>query len=192
MVIKFRLSDKPVNEGCARHIRSTLWENPKVLERKNRQRAKDLQPIDLQRYAFGHFCRDGSFLVDSDTLGKGSIACDLDLRKIRQFRLAVQLERGTSDMQSSNSFVNNIIVTFLGTTRKFASYTPSQIKTVITTDPSQPPYLVILDSDTPPIFESTLPTDDFSAPLGLENSDKQSSLRIPSLHDDRQMPPSCH
>ena len=188
-MIKFRLSDRPVNEGRARHIRSTPWEDPKALERKNRQRAKDSQPIDLQRYAFGHFCRDGSFLVDSDTLGKGSIACDLDLRKIR---LAVQLERGTSGMQSSDSFVNNIIATFLGTTRKFASYTPSQIKTVITTDPSQTPYLVILDSDTPPIFESQLPTDSFSAPLGLENSDKQSSLRIPSLHDDRQMPPSCH
>ena len=183
-MIKFRLSDRPVNEGRVRHLRSTPWEDPKKLETRNRQRAEDSQPINLKEYAFGHFCRDGSFLVDSDTLGKGNIACDLDLRKIR---LAVQ--RGT---QSSELFLSDVFATLLGTTRKIASYTPSQIKTVVATDPSQTPYLVILDSDTPPIFESQLPTDSFSALLGLEDSDKQSSLRIASLHDDRQMPPSCH
>ena len=65
---------------------------------------------------------------------------------------------------------------------KVASYTPLQIKGVIATGPSQTPYLVILDSDTPPIFES----------LGLEESNKQLSHRMPSLHDNRQMTPSCH
>jgi hypothetical protein len=91
--IMFRHSDKPVNEGRVRHIRSIPWEDPQVLEERNRQKAEDSQPINLQRYAFGHFCRDGSFLVDSDTLGNGNIACDLDLRKIR-----LTVQQGTSDM----------------------------------------------------------------------------------------------
>ena len=192
-MIKFRLSDKPVNEGRVRHIRSVSWEDPEVLETRNRQKAEDSQPINLQGYAFGHFCRDGSFLVDSDTLGNGNIACDLDLRKIR-----LTVLRSRSDISSDSELdLSNIFASVLSTTstsRKLASYTPSQIKKVIATDPSQTgPYLVILDSDTPPIFESQVPTDSFYTLIGLEDPDsKQSSLRMPSLHDDRQMPPSCH
>ena len=77
---------------------------------------------------------------------------------------------------------------------KVASYTPLQIKGVIATGPSQTPYLVILDSDTPPIFESQRPTSitNIIKLLGLEESNKQSSDRMTSLHDNRQMPPSCH
>jgi RNA-dependent RNA polymerase len=187
-MIKFRLSDKPVNEGRVRHIRSVPWEDPKVLETRNRQKAEDSQPINLQGYGFGRFCRDGSFLVDSDTLGNGNIACDLDLRKIR---LTVEQPQG------SESDLSSLFATLFSTTSsKSASYTPSQIKTVIATDPSQSDsqtplaYLVILDSDTPPIFESQMATSEISAILGFE--DKQSSHRIPSLHDNRQMPPSCH
>ena len=61
--IMFQLSDKPVNEGRVRHIRSISSEDPNALEERNRQKAADSQPIELQGYAFGHFCRDGSFLV---------------------------------------------------------------------------------------------------------------------------------
>ena len=193
-VIKFRLSDKPLNEGRARHIRSTPWEDPKVLETRNRQKAEDSEPIKLQGFAFGHFCRDGSFLVDSDSLGNGDIACDLDLRKIR-----LTVQHRTSDMPSHGpdydlrSLFSNLDL-LSTTSTKSASYTPSQIKTVNATDPSQTPHLVILDSDTPPIFESQTPTSmsSIAAILGLDEDSKKSSHRMPSLHENRQMPPSCH
>ena len=180
--IKFRLSDQPVNQGRVLHIRSTPWEDPKLLETRNRQKAEDSHPINLQEYGFGHFCRDGSFLVDSDTLGNGTIACHLDLRKIR-----LTVQRGAPDILGSISDLSRQFANLL-TNTKVASYTPSQIKTVIATDPSQTltSYLVILDSDTPPMFEAI---SDIAA-RGLP--DKQSSHRIPSLHDNRQMPPSCH
>jgi hypothetical protein len=35
--IMFRLSDKPVNEGRVRHVRSTPWEDPHALEERNKQ-----------------------------------------------------------------------------------------------------------------------------------------------------------
>lgn len=191
-MIKFRLSDKPVNEGRVRHIRSIPWEDPKVLERRNRQKAEYSQPIKLQGYAFGYFRRDGSFLVDSDTLGIGDIACDLDHRQIR---LTVQKDApAAADLDSEfdlNSLFRNLFsTTTMFDSTKIASYTPSQIKTVIATDPSQTPYLVILDSDTPPIFESQLPNFNIFGIHGFE--DRQSSHRMASLHDDRQMPPNCH
>ena len=191
--IMFRLSDKPVNEGRVRHIRSIPWEDPNALEERNRQKAADSQPIELQEYAFGHFCRDGSFLVDSDTLGNGNIACDLDRRQIR-----LTVGQDTSDEPdivddlnfSMGGFNLSSAVSKLFSSTKSASYMPPQIKTVIATDPSQTPYLVILDSDTPPIFESR---STFLNPLNLfDSEDKQSSHRLPSLHDDRQMPPRCH
>ena len=199
--IKFRLSDKPVNEGRVLHIRSIPWEDPKILETRNRQKAEDSQPINLQEYGFGHFCRDGSFLVDSDTSGNGTIACDLDLRKIR---LTVrQAAPDNADLLGSESddlerviaigMFNLKLPTYGTTSKKTASYTLSQIKTVITTDQSQTPHLVILDSDIPPMLESQQDGNsifDFMAALGLQ--DKPSSHRIPSLHDNRQMPPSCH
>ena len=211
-MIKFRLSNKPLNEGRVRHICSIPWEDPKELE--TRQKAENSQPIDLQGYAFGHFCRDGSFLVDSDTWGKGNIACDLDLRMIRLTVQTVQqdtyeklgsesdlgyesdlsYDSDDSDLSSESDPPVRSLSTLLRTTsRKVASYTPSQIKTVFVTDPSQTraPYLVILDSDTPPIFESQLVVSDIVAILGYGDS-KKSSHRIPSLHDNRQMPPSCH
>jgi RNA-dependent RNA polymerase len=194
--IMFRLSDKPVNEGRVRHIRSIQWEDPNALEERNRQKAADSQPIELQGYAFGHFCRNGSFLVDSDTLGNGDIACDLDRRQIR-----LTVRQGTSnvpemvdDLDSSmfglhlGSAMNNLF-----SPTKSASYMPPQIKTVIATDPSQTPYLVILDSDTPPVFESRstiFSTLNIFNDLGFE--DRESSHRLPSLHDDRQTPPRCH
>ena len=197
-MIKFRLSDKPVNEGHVRHIRSIPWEDPKVLERRNRQKAEDSQPIKLQEYAFGHFCRDGSFLLDSDTLGNGDIACDLDLRQIR---LTVQQGTSAAADRSSQSDLSNLFSNLFSTddfsltfnSTKTASYTPPQIKTVIATDPSQTPCLVILDSDSPPIFESQSQLTKFANLFTVPGSeDKQSSHRMPSLHDDRQMPPSCH
>ena len=95
-MIDFRVSNKPVNEARVRHIRSIPWEDPKVLEKLNRQKAKYSQPIKLEGFAFGHFCRDGSFVVDSDTLGNGDIACDLDLRQI-----TLQLEQDPSDMPTA-------------------------------------------------------------------------------------------
>ena len=191
--IKFQLSDRPVNEGRVRHICSIPWEDPAVLETRNRQRAADSEPIELQQFAFGHFCRDGCFLVDSDSLGNGNIACDLDLKKIR-------LTSSEPESEPSSIFSSF----FSPTSTKIASYTPSQIKIVIAMDPSQTPYLVVLDSDTPPIFEAQLtpapifgshmPTrlSDAIAALGLENSKKRPSHRMPFLHDNRQMPPSCH
>jgi RNA-dependent RNA polymerase len=184
-MVGFRLSDKPVNEGRVRHIRSIPWEDPKVLERRNRQKANDSQPMKLQEFSFGHFRRDGSFLVDSDTLGNGNIACELDLRQIT-VQQAPSVVPGAIDM----SFLNEIFKTLDTPTRtssKIASYTPSQIKTVIATDPSQTPHLVILDSDTPPTFKLL---NIISNPrLG---SEERQSDRLPSLRDDRQMPPSCH
>jgi RNA-dependent RNA polymerase len=191
-VIEFRLSDKPVNEGRVRHIRSIPWEDPKVLERRNRQKAKDSQPIKLQGFGFGHFCRDRSFLVDSDTLGNGTIACELDLRQIN---LQLQQEPTAFDRGSKYGstplsvllkqiFPDARATTF--TSSKIASYTPSQIKTVIATDPSQTPHLVILDSDTPPIFKLVNIIDD------SHGSEDTQSYRMPSLRDDRRMPPSCH
>ena len=189
--IKFQLSDRPVDEGRVRRICSIPWEDPKVLETRNKQKAEDSKPIKLQRFGFGHFCRDGCFLVDSDSLGNGNIACDLDLRKIR-----LTVHQGTDDT-SSELDLRSLSSSFLSTiseSTKTASYTPSQIKRVIATDPSQTPHLVILDSDTPPIFESQLPTSISMAfkLLGIEESNKQPSHRMPSLHDNRQMPPSCH
>jgi hypothetical protein len=175
--IMFRLSDRPVNEGRVRHIRSIPWEDPNVLEERHRQKAEDSQPMSLQGYAFGHFCRDGSFLVDSDTSGDGHIACDLERRQIR-----LTVARGTSDSSAMDSLTS--VITGLLSPTKCASYMPPQIKTVIATDPSQTPYLVILDSDTPPVFESQSIFNIFE--------DKQSSHRLPSLHDDRQMLPRCH
>jgi hypothetical protein len=35
--VMFRLSDKPVNEGRVRHVRSTPWEDPNALEERNKQ-----------------------------------------------------------------------------------------------------------------------------------------------------------
>ena len=187
-MIKFGLSDKPVNKGLVYHICSIPWEDPAVLETRNRRKAEDSKPIKLQKFAFGHFCRDGSFLVDSDSLGNGNIACDLDLRKIR-----LTVQRGTSDKQSSKSDLSSLFATIFSTPTNIASYTPSQIKAVIATDPSQTRYLVILDSDTPPIFESQLPNSSISAILGLDIEFKdKSSNRIPYVRDDLQMPPSCH
>ena len=181
--ILFRLSDKPVNEGRVRHIRSIPWEDPKILEERNRRKAEDSQPIQLQGYAFGRFCRDESFLIDSDTSGNGTIACDLDRRQIR---LTVQQDAShTSDMDALIFAGSSLF-----STTKFASYMPPQIKTVIATDPSQTPYLVILDSDTPPIFESQASIFGLFGALDLE--DKQSSRRLPSLYDGCQMPPRCH
>ena len=197
--IKFQLSDRPVNEGRVRHICSIPWEDPTVLETRNRQRAEDSEPIMLQQFAFGHFYRDGCFLVDSDSLGKGNIACDLDLQKIR-----LTVQQSGSDTSSEPELSTVFSSFFTPISIKFASYTPSQIKTVIATDSSQTPYLVILDSDTPPIFESQRhPPPIFGsempislsviiASLGLEDSKTLSSHRMPSLHENRQMPPSCH
>ena len=187
-VIKFRLSDRPVNEGRVRHICSIPWEDPKALETRNKQKAEDSEPIKLQGYAFGHFSRDGCFLVDSDSLGNGNIACDLDLRKIR-----LTVQQGTSDTSSSELLSSLFSTLSIDTTStKTASYTPSQIKTVVMSGPSQTPYLIILDSDTPPIFESQLSTISSISALFGGIEDKQSSHRIPSLHNNRQMPPNCH
>jgi hypothetical protein len=183
-MIMFRLSDRPLNEGRVRHIRSIQWEDPNVLEERNRQKAEDSQPINLTGYAFGHFCRDGSFLVDSDTSGNGDIACDLNRRQIR-----LTVRHGTSNISET---MDDMIRLFSATSdllspTKCASYVPPQIQSVIATDPSQTPYLVILDSDTPPIFESQ------SSIFSLLGSDEeQSPQRLPSLHDGRQIPPRCH
>ena len=192
--IEFRLSDKPVNEGRVRHIRSIPWEDPKVLEKRNRQKAKYSQPIKLERFAFGRLCRDGSFLVDSDTLGNGDIACDLALRQIivqqAPSEVPTALNSGPGSPSALVELLNLVRVlsgsesaTF--TSSKIASYTPPQIKRVIATDPSHTPHLVILDSDTPPIFKLL----NISNNHGLE--DKQSH-RLPFLRDDLQMPPGCH
>ena len=81
--IKFELSERPVNGGGVLRICSIPWEDPTVLEIQKRQKEEDSEPIELQQFAFGHFYRDGCFLVDSDSLGNGNIACDLNLRKIR-------------------------------------------------------------------------------------------------------------
>ena len=106
--IIFRLSDKPVNEGPVRHIRFIPWEDPNAL------------------------CRDGSFLVDSDTLGSRDIACDLDRRQIR-----LTVRQGTSDVPVTVDDLNSAINGFhLSSATQSASYMPPQIKTVIATDPS--------------------------------------------------------
>ena len=189
--IEFRRSDKPVNEGRVRHIRSIPWEDPKELEMRNRQKAKDSQPIKLKGFAFGHFCRDRSFLLDSDTFGNGNIACDLDLRQI-----TLELEQAPSDVpttfdRSPGSALSDLLnLVFSGsestfTSSRIASYTPSQIKRMVGTDPSQTPHLVILDSDTPPIFK-------LLNIMSNQGSEDMQSHRLPSLRDDRQMPPSCH
>ena len=189
--IKFRPSYKHVDKGRVLRICSAPWEDPRVLERRNRQKAEDSEPIKLQRFAFGHFCRDGCFLVDSDSLGNGNIACDLDLRKIK-----LTVQEGTDDTASGSDWDRfiSIIKGRTSDSESAASYTPSQIKGVIATGSSQTRHLVILDSDTPPIFESQLPTgiSNIFKSLGLEELNKQPSHRMQSLHDNRQMPPSCH
>jgi RNA-dependent RNA polymerase len=68
--VKFQLSDKPVNEGCVRPIRSVPWEDSNVLEERNKQKAADSEPIKLQGFGFSQFCRDESFLVDSEHTGR--------------------------------------------------------------------------------------------------------------------------
>jgi hypothetical protein len=190
--IELRLSDKPVNEGRVRHIRSIPWEDPKVLEMRNRQKAEDSQPIKLQGFAFGHFCRVGSFLVDSDTLGNGNIACDLDLRQVTvelaPSDVPTAINAGPGSARAS-ALVNLLNLCFPDSTTftssKIASYTPSQIKRVIATDPSQTSHFVILDSDTPPIFKLL----NISSNHRFED---MQSHRLPSLRDDCPMPPSCH
>ena len=186
--IDFRLSDKPVNEGRVRYIRSIPWEDPKIVEMRNRQKAKDSQPIKLQGFGFGRFCRDGSFLVDCDTLGSGNIACDLDLRQI-----TLQLEQDPSDMPTAfdrmSALTDLLNLVFSGSTTftssKIASYTPSQIKRVTATDSSQTKHLVIIDSDTPPTFKLLNISSN-------HDSEERQSHRLPSLWDDLRMPPSCH
>ena len=179
-LFKFEPSDRPVNERRVHHICSNPWEDPKVLETRNKQKAKDSQPIKLQGFGFGHFRRDGCFLVDSDSLGKGDIACDLDLRQIRLIvREDMSNIHGLNPVVDWSSIFTDIFC------RKIASYAPSHIKAVIATAPShrQTLHLVILDSDTPPFLETQPPNIDTYKPP---------SHRIPSLQDDRQMPPSCH
>ena len=175
--IKLRLSDKPVNEGCIRHILSIPWGDPGVLETRIRQRVEDSQPIELQGYAFGHFRRDGSFLVDSDTLGNGNISCDLDLWQLRHTVQQRPLQATSAAINLGfESDLSSLFTSLFSTTfnsRKFASYTPSQLKTVIATDSSQTQCLVVLDSDTSPIFECQLPNINISAVPGSQ--DKQSS-----------------
>ena len=43
--IMFRLSDKPVNEGCIRHICSPSWEDPVVLKVRNKQSRFAANPL---------------------------------------------------------------------------------------------------------------------------------------------------
>ena len=50
--IDFRLSDKPVNEGRVRYIRSIPWEDPKIVEMRNRQIRNPLSCRDLGLVAF--------------------------------------------------------------------------------------------------------------------------------------------
>ena len=191
--IKFQISRRPVNEGRVRRICSLPWEDPTVLEMRNKQKAEDSGPIKLKQFAFGHFCRDGCFLVDSDSLGNGNIACDLDLREIR-----LTVQQGTSDTGTVSELDLKDLISLIfrrtSDSESTASYAPSQIKRVIATDPSRTPHLIILDSDTPPSFESQLPTriSNASKLLGLEDLIKQPSHRMPSMHDNRQTPPSCH
>ena len=180
--IEFQLSDKPVNEGRVHHIRSIPWEDPKVLEMRNGRKAKNSQPIKLHGFAFGHFRRDGSFLVDSDTLGNGNIACEPYLRQIT-VQQSQSDDGSLGPTLSPRNLASPESTTF--TSSRIASYTPSQIKRVIATDPSQTPHLVILDSDTPPIFKLLNIFDNHGS------KDKQSH-RMPFLRDDLEMPPSCH
>ena len=191
-MIDFRVSNKPVNEARVRHIRSIPWEDPKVLEKLNRQKAKYSQPIKLEGFAFGHFCRDGSFVVDSDTLGNGDIACDLDLRQITLQQapsdVPTAFNRGPGSASALVDLMNRVFPDLESatiTSSKIASYTPPQIKRVIATDPSHTPHLVILDSDTPPIFKRLTITSN-------QGAEDRQSHRLPFLRDDLQMPPSCH
>ena len=188
-MIDFRLSNQPVNEGRIRHVRSTPWEDPKVLEWRNKQKAKDSEPMNLQAFAFGHFCRDGSFLADSDTSGNGTIACELDTRQItvKQQQQAPSDVPGAVDISALTELLSKFFEKPTYTSSKIASYSPSQIKTVIATDPSQTPHLIILDSDTPPIFKLLNITSD-----PIHYSEEKQSHRLPSLRHDRQMPPNCH
>ena len=121
-------------------------------------------------------------------MGSGNIACDLDLRQI-----TLQLEQDPSDMPTAfdrmSALTDLLNLVFSGSTTftssKIASYTPSQIKSVTALDSSQTKHLVIIDSDTPPIFKLLNISSN-------HDSEEKQSHRLPSLWDDLRMPPSCH
>jgi RNA-dependent RNA polymerase len=134
----FKLSNRPLNEGLVRLLRSIPWEDPQVLKAEKERRAQLAKPISLKEYSFGRFCRDGTFLTQVDeSRNTANIACDLDRRQVR---LTVTLG------DHSNDIFKIVLMPKVA-----ASYSPPQIKRVFTTGEIPG---VLLVSDTPPIVES--------------------------------------
>ncbi|KAJ7139530.1 RNA dependent RNA polymerase-domain-containing protein [Mycena epipterygia] len=78
--ILFSRSTRPVNEGLVEFVRTTPWMDPKRLREEKETRARLSGPINLSRFSFGRFCRDGVFSVEASYLG--TVACNIESRRI--------------------------------------------------------------------------------------------------------------
>ncbi|KAH7930596.1 RdRP-domain-containing protein [Leucogyrophana mollusca] len=191
-VIRFSLSNRPVDESIVRILNTTRWQDPLILERKKKRLAEESQPIELLSYAFGRFRRDGSFSSEVQVQGNAQIACDLDTRQVR---FSLQSARtGTNDTSRPMDNLTSLFQGLFGDIRDLgeppmisASYTPSKLIDLLSTRDSDAMYRLFVRAKAPPVF-SIITTNSLTILL----DSRTTAERLPGLGRNLSMPPGCH
>jgi RNA-dependent RNA polymerase len=175
-VIRFNQRDRKPDLNLIQKVRTTPWEDPKVLQEENRKIAKASEAIILRACSFGRLCRDRSFSAEVDRLGDLRVVTDIAAREVRIEVPSLPI----SHFQPLASLLQTTLV---------VAYTASHITAVSTTSGSNGEHHVFLMAHSPPVFTATTNNlaDAFASVFG--DHKEPPVLRYPSLGRGKTMPP---
>ncbi|KAJ7748472.1 RdRP-domain-containing protein [Mycena maculata] len=157
----FSRSTRAVNEGLVEMVRTTPWRDPEALRQERETRASMSASINLAKFSFGRFRRDGTF--SEEVSYTGIVACNFESRRI-------EITRTRRTIHSSSPFSSSppktspfqILLGMMSDLHfpesepdTFTVWYPSNkiIHVAALSNPGALVHQVFLQSDLPPTFE---------------------------------------
>ncbi|KAJ7480104.1 RdRP-domain-containing protein [Mycena galericulata] len=148
--IRFTRSTRAANEGLIEMVRTTPWVDPEKLREERATRARLSGSINLSKFSFGRFCRDGVFSEEASY--RGAVACNFENRRVHiTHKGPADVSQETLDRDSDPGFD---LVSALFADNLSVWYPSNRIIHVAALrNPSASEHQVFLQSDLPPTFE---------------------------------------
>jgi RNA-dependent RNA polymerase len=138
-------STQAINMDQIKRLNNVPWKDPIQLRKEKERLLRQNRPLDLLRYSFGRFLRDGTFSSQVSLPGSASIFCDLQRQQVRfTFRPEGPVD-GVSPggLEDRDGFMGYSIVT--------ASYVPLHIAKLVGNQ-DEDTTILFIRADAPPVF----------------------------------------
>ncbi|KAJ7651977.1 RdRP-domain-containing protein, partial [Mycena polygramma] len=147
--VQFKPSDRAVNVGLVERVRTTPWEDPKMLREEKERRARLSGPISLSSFSFGRFCRDGVFSPEASY--RGTVSCSVENRRLEiTHNGSAEDDDLEADLLGDLLNISTTLSVNYSSNRIIALAVPSNANS------NDSEYQAFIQSDLPPLFERTV------------------------------------